>query len=170
MNRTAWKYYAGRYRGHRRRLVVVALVALAQFLLVLPTVFLVRHLFDTAIPRSDFGKLSLIGAALLGLNVANGVVSLWVRHVSLLVTKIVIREIRGQLLDCLYMFSRGFYDRSDRGKLHSVVVQDTERIDVMSNALIAQVLPSLPVCAAGTKNGASLTTVAGVNPFSSAAE
>ena len=70
------------------------------------------------------------------------------RYVTLRTTKIVIREIRNDLLNRLYTFSRSFYGSADRGSLHNNIVQDTERLDVMSNALVANLLPAALVGAA----------------------
>ena len=148
MNQAAWRYYISRYRPHRGALTLVAAVALLQFLLVLPTVLIVRHVFDVTLPAGDLRSLAWLAAAMFALNLSTGAVTLWIRHMTLRVTKIVIRDIRDNLLESLYAFSRAYYDQSDRGRLHSTIVQDTERLDVMSNALVAQVLPSLMVTAA----------------------
>jgi len=68
---------------------------------------------------------------------------LWVRSVTLRTTKVAVARIRFDLLSRLYVLSRTFYSDGDRGGLHTVIVQDTERVDVMSNAIVSRVLPSL---------------------------
>ena len=115
-------------------------------------VLIVRRIFDSIIPGRHFALLAVGGGAMFLLNLANGALSLWVRSVTLRVTKLVIRRIRNDLVDRLYSFPRMFYDNSDRSILHATIVQDTERVDVMSNALVAMALPSalvgLVLCAA----------------------
>jgi ABC-type multidrug transport system fused ATPase/permease subunit len=142
MNRTAWRYYARTYRGHYTPLAGAVVGACGQSLLVLPLVLIVRRIFDSIIPGGQFRLLGLAAAAMFLLNLANGALSLWIRWVSLRITKIVIRQIRNDLVDRLYAFPRTYYDNCDRGILHATIVQDTERVDIMSNALVAMALPS----------------------------
>ena len=62
-------------------------------------------------------------------------------------TKIAIRRLREALLEWCYARSRTYYGDADLGQLHTRIVQDTERVDVMSNALVAQLLPALATTA-----------------------
>jgi ABC-type bacteriocin/lantibiotic exporter with double-glycine peptidase domain len=145
LHSAAWKYYLSRYRGQYRDIVVALVLSGVQLVLVLPLVFLVQYVFDKVIPKGDFRLLVICGVGMFLLNLANGAVSLWSRYVTLKTTKVVIREIRNDLLNRLYAFSRSFYGNADRAGLHDNIVQDTERVDVMSNALVAQLLPSVLV-------------------------
>ena len=104
---------------------------------------LVRYAFDKVIPDRDPGLLLLIGVTILLLYVANAAVTLWVRHRTLRLTKIAIRRLREELLGKLYTFSRTYYTRADRSKLHAGIVQDSERLDVMTYALVAQLIPAI---------------------------
>jgi ABC-type bacteriocin/lantibiotic exporter with double-glycine peptidase domain len=142
MNVTAWRYYARAYRGRYAALSGAVLGACGQSLLVLPLVLIVRRIFDSIIPGRQFSLLALAAGAMFLLNLANGALSLWIRSVSLRITKIVIRQIRNDMVDRLYSLPRMFYDNCDRSILHATIVQDTERVDVMSNALVAMALPS----------------------------
>jgi ABC-type multidrug transport system fused ATPase/permease subunit len=175
MNLTAWRYYAGTYRGYRAALTGAVLGACGQSLLVLPLVLIVRRIFDSYIPAGQFRLLALSAAAMFLLNLANGGLSLWVRSVSLRVTKLVIRQIRNDLVDRLYAFPRSYYDQCDRGILHATIVQDTERVDIMSNALVAMALPSalasLALCAVLLRlNPLLFAAMAGVAPLLFAAD
>jgi ABC-type multidrug transport system fused ATPase/permease subunit len=46
------------------------------------------------------------------------------------------------MLRRLYLMSPSRFEHSDRGHLHNTLVQDTERTDIMVNALAAEVLPA----------------------------
>ncbi len=146
-NSKAWRYYAERYRPHRAALAVIVLAALAQAGLVFPMLWLIREILDVILPQRQVRQLALAGGGLLLLNLAGGALVLCVRQFSLRATKIVIREIRGELVERLFCFSRGYFDNADRSVLHARIVQDTERLDVMSNALVAQMLPAMLVSA-----------------------
>jgi ABC-type bacteriocin/lantibiotic exporter with double-glycine peptidase domain len=138
-----WRRYIKLYRGQYTWLVVAVFIAAIQSVLVLPVAWLVAGVFDSSIPNRKFHELLGTAAALLALNLLNAGLTLWNRQITLHSTKIVTRELRSALLHKIYAFSRAFYDRSDRSRLHSTIVQDSERIDVMSNALVSQILPAI---------------------------
>lgn len=138
-----WRRYMRLYQGQYIRLAMAVLIAALQSLLVLPAAWLVARVFDQSIPNRDFNGILTAAAALAVLNLLSAGLTLWNRQITLLSTKIVTREIRSELLRKLYTFSRAFYDRSDLSRLHSTIVQDSERIDVMSNVLVGQVLPAI---------------------------
>ena len=141
--RSAWRYYARCYRAHRLPMAAAIVASLGQSMLVLPMVYLVQYAFDTIIPSHDKTKLILAGVAILGLTLLSGGIALWVRYTALKFTKIVIRDIRADLLLRLLGLSRSYYTATDRSLLHASIVQDTERVDVMSNSLINDVCPAL---------------------------
>jgi ABC-type multidrug transport system fused ATPase/permease subunit len=138
-----WLQYFQRYRGQYRWLAVGVVLSVLQSLLVLPAAWAVARVFDQVVPDRDFRQLITISAALLVLSATSSAIALCNRYVTLRATKIVTRGIREDLFRKLYSFSRNFYDKGDRSRLHSTIVQDSERVDVMSNALVAQMLPSL---------------------------
>lgn len=143
MNVPAWRYYIKFYRGHYHELLLSVLVSIGQSLIILPIALLVRYAFDDLIPASDLDALILIGLAIALLYFVNGGATLWTRYVILKTTKIVIQHFRDEILNKFYTFSRSYYSEADRGKLHTSMVQDTERLDVMTNALFAQLVPAL---------------------------
>jgi ABC-type multidrug transport system fused ATPase/permease subunit len=143
MNRTAWRFYAQFYRGNTRLLVAAIASSIVGSLFLLPVALLVQYGIDKAIPASDFRTLILIGAAILALYVLDSGVALLTRYLALNVTKIAIQRLRDELLKRLYALPRAVYTEADLSTLHASIVQDSERVDVMSNSLVAQVLPAL---------------------------
>jgi ATP-binding cassette subfamily B protein len=141
--RAAWLYYARCYQRQNQSLVVSLLLCLMQFVFVLPTIYFVRHVFDVLIPRGDLRGIFWDAVAITVSQVIYTAFSLWVRSVTLTTTKIVVGNIRYDLLSHLYALSRSFYGDGDRGALHTTIVQDTERLDMMSNAIVTKMLPSL---------------------------
>lgn len=137
-----WSEYIRRYRGQCRWLALGLGLSVLQSLLVLPAAWAVTVVFDRVIPASDFDQLITISIGLLVLSLASSALALCNRYVTLRSTKIVTRGLREDLFRKLYSFSRNFYDQGDRSRLHSTIVQDSERVDVMSNALVAQMLPA----------------------------
>lgn len=148
MSLERWRAYAVLFRGSRRMLTASVAASLAQSAALIPIALLVREAFNSAIPGGDGGELVLIGAAMLGLYAVSSGLGLWTRHTVLAATKRAIALLRGRLMDKLYSLPRSDVDRRDRATLHSTIVQDSERLDVMSNALMAQLLPAAIVSGA----------------------
>lgn len=143
MSKKAWKFYLQFYRGLKHRLLISLFFAVCQSLAVLPIAILIRYVFDQVIPRDDLDMLVFVGIAILGLIVLNSTLTILTRYFSISTTKLAIRDLREDLLKRFYLVSRSFYSKADSGRIHAGVVQDTQRLDSMSNAVVALFLPSL---------------------------
>lgn len=142
-NRPAWRYYRQFYQGAYPALAASVLVAMVQGFVLLPVALLVRVAFDRAIPAHSVGLLVAAGGGVLALYLLNAAAGLWVRGTILDCTKRAIQRLRDDLLARIYSLSREEYSHADLGRLHTAFVQDTERLDTMSNALVAQLLPAV---------------------------
>ncbi len=143
VDRVAWRYYSSLYKGSYRWLSFCMIASFFQAILFLPITLLIRNAVDVAIPSGHMAHLVLIGSGIIGLYVVTGGITLWTRRVILGITKGAIQQFRYDLLRKLYSMSRSFYSKADHGQLHTIIVQDTERLDVMSNALMAQLIPDV---------------------------
>ncbi len=139
----AWRYFIKFYQGQYRLLLLNAIGSAAQSLLILPTLFLVRFAFDKAIPQKNINLLMLIGLGIFAFRIANSGVSLWLRAVNINIIRTAIFNFRVDILRKLYDFSRTFHTRVDQKTLHARIVQDTERLSNVSDALVSRLLPSL---------------------------
>jgi ATP-binding cassette, subfamily B, bacterial len=142
-NRAAWLYYARCFKRQNSSLVVTVLLCAVQFVFVLPTIYLVQHVFDVVIPRGDLRGVFWDGVTIVLCQTLNTVFVLWARQVSLRSTKIAVGNIRYDVISRLCKLSRSFYSDIERGGLHNIIVQDTERVDTMSNAIVSRMLPSV---------------------------
>lgn len=140
----AWRYYAGFYRGHARALVLGLAAAAAQTLVALPLILLARLALDRYVPAGELLPLLAIGGAMLGLYALQTGLFLLARHITLTVTKTAVRQLRHELLETLQRMPRANYARADLREWHTRIVEDSERVDVMSNALLSHLLPSIP--------------------------
>lgn len=120
-------------------------VASLQAVVLVPIALLIRHAFDDSIPGSDVSEITLIGAATLGLYLISAGLSLLARAIALRTTKRAMIDLRGDLLAKVYSLPRAWFDHRDTSAIHTTIVMDSERIDVMANALIGQLLPSAVV-------------------------
>lgn len=122
-------------------------LSVAQALTLVPIALLVRAAFDDAIPSGDSGQLIALGAGILGLYLLSLGLGLIGRYAVLKVTKPAVARVRSELIDHVVWLPSSFYDSTDSGRLHSLIVQDTERLDTMAKYLLAVVIPSLGTAA-----------------------
>jgi ABC-type multidrug transport system fused ATPase/permease subunit len=147
-SRSWWRPILLVFRGRRRALVLAVLLSIAQAAMLLPVAYLVKLCFDDYIPRGENGKLVLAALATLGLFLAQGLIGLLGRYVSLTVTNDAIVALRGRLMERIYALPKLFFDAHEDGRIQSIVVQDSERIAAMVVAFVALLLPAA-VTAAG---------------------
>jgi len=142
-NVTAWRYFITFFGGQYRRLVLTAFLSVVQSLVILPTLYLVRYVFDEAIPNNDVSRLLIIGIGLCLFRLVSSAVALWTRSITLDIVTTAICRLREDLLNRLYKFSRSTYVQLDQKITHTRVVQDTERLSNMSGTLISKFFPSI---------------------------
>ncbi len=145
MNTQAWRHYSRFYERDRLSLLLTFLLSTAQSLLHVPILLLVRYAFDDVIPSGNLSALAVIGVATILLYLTIAGATLYTRHLVLKISKLAIQRLRDEILKKFYTLPRAYYSEADRSRLHTVVVQDTERVDIMTNALVAQLAPALIV-------------------------
>jgi len=131
--------------GSRRLVLLGVGLALVQSALLIPIAVLIQHAFDTSIPQDESTQLVLIGAAILVLFMASAAFGLLTRRLAVKATKTAITALRGKLLQKVFALPRSYFDRTDLGTLHSIIVADSERVDAMTNAIVTLVLPGLTI-------------------------
>ncbi len=104
--------------------------------------FFFRKIFDEGLHAGNVDHLILWSGMIFFLAVLILAFGLWTRHLILKTTKIVVLRIREKLMQTLFDLPMGAYHLLDRAKTHANIVQNTERIDIMSNALAAEFFPS----------------------------
>jgi ATP-binding cassette subfamily B protein len=116
-------------------------IAVCQAVLLIPIAFLVRRAFDVTIPDGDTSGLILLGAAILALFMASLLLGMLTRRLALIATRDAIARLRVQLTEKVLAAPRVYFDRTDLGTLHATIVQDTERLEVMTIALVSVLMP-----------------------------
>ena len=138
----SWKWFWGRLVKLRRLIIACILLALLQSSTMPPTAWLIRRILDVAIPSRNMRQMVLLGLCILGCNLASSALALGTRFLSLRTTKLAVSKMRHLLLQRCFDLPRSVHDTLDRGYLHTLLVQDTQLVDAMSNALIAVLMPS----------------------------
>ncbi len=117
-------------------------VSSAQSLIIVPTLLLVRYAFDEAIPQKNIHLLVLIGIGIFIFRLTNSAISLWIRSINIEIIQTAIYKLREDLLNTVYLYSRSVYTSLDLKTTQARMVQDTARLNRMSNALVSKLLPS----------------------------
>jgi ABC-type bacteriocin/lantibiotic exporter with double-glycine peptidase domain len=137
-----WSAFSRLIAGSRRLAGWSLGLSVATSAALIPIALLVRTAFDQAIPDGDSGELILLGAGILALYVLSLALGLLGRYVVLKVTKPAVARVRDELIEHVIWLPSSYYDSTDSGRLHSLIVQDTERLDTMAKYLLAVVIPS----------------------------
>lgn len=140
--RETLRAYVAYFEGSRRAIVLALLAAAAQPVALLPIPWLAKRAFDELIPAGDVPGLLETGGAILALTLAQAGLTLWARRLTLDVTKRATARIREDLVAKFCALPRKFLATADRAALHTRAVDDTERVDAMTNALIAMLVPA----------------------------
>lgn len=140
--RAALRGYLSFYVGSHLAFGLALSLALVQPLALIPIPWLAKRAFDEFIPSGNVAALVLIGAAILVLQLTHAGLALWGRRVTLDVSKRAIARMREDLVAKFYALPRTFLANADRAALHTRAVEDTERLDVATNAFVTQFLPS----------------------------
>jgi ATP-binding cassette subfamily B protein len=119
------------------------LVSAGQSLIFLTIAYLIRYSFDVAVPAGDTYQLMLIGLGFLLLIGVNLGISLWTNRYTRKITTQVIYDLRNDLLNKCFSIPRSYYSETDQSRIHTSIVQDTQRLDLMNNTLVSRALPSL---------------------------
>jgi ABC-type multidrug transport system fused ATPase/permease subunit len=122
--------------------VLGVILSIAWGLVLLPVPLLFKRIIDVRLPAKDLPGLVQDSLTLLGLYLAHLAVLVGSKYVTLKTTKDVVMRLRSDVVTKLQQLSISFYDSEDLGLLHSRVIQDTEKVDVMANFLVSVLLVS----------------------------
>ena len=145
MSLRTWRALTTFFAGSRRTLAASVALSIAQAVVIAPTGYLVGRTFNTLIPHRDVTGIVLTAGLILVAYLAASGLGLWTRWLVLDASKRAVTSLRGALLARIYMLPRSYFDRADVGRLHSVVVQDSEQVDILSGQLFGILLPALTV-------------------------
>jgi ABC-type bacteriocin/lantibiotic exporter with double-glycine peptidase domain len=126
---------------HKKIWIVVFFSVLLSGLLI-PVTFLVKVIFDQAIPQSDVSLLLKLTIALIALMTCNGILSIYTRATILRYTKDAVSGIRNSLSEKLLRMSHASYQQADLSRIHKILVYDTEKLDNFANAIFSVLIPS----------------------------
>jgi len=116
--------------------------ATIQSVLLVPIALVVRRIFDVDLPRHQVSSIIANGAVILALYVASAAFGFMSRVAALRVATGVVKQLRADLLSKLYALPQEWHDHQRSGEIHSIAVQDTERVADMLATIASLVLPA----------------------------
>lgn len=125
-----------------QRIWIVVFFAVVLSALLIPVSFLVKIIFDQAIPNADVSLLLKLTVALMALMTCNGILSIYTRATILRYTKDAVAGIRNSLSEKLLRMSHASYQQADISRIHKILVYDTEKLDNFANAIFSVMVPS----------------------------
>ena len=115
---------AALFRPYRRRLAgVLGLIVLSSALGSIPA-FLIRDVFDTALPEHDLSLLNVLVAAMIGLAVLTGALGVVQTLLSNQVGQRVMHDLRTAVYEHLQRLSLAFFTRTRTGEVQSRLAND----------------------------------------------
>ncbi len=137
------KWYISFFKGDYHRIIAGIFFTLCQSFMLVPIPLILKRIIDSDLPKKDIHGLILSGMAAVGFYFLNALFAFAGRSLTLLSTKRVTEVIRSKLCMQLQQMSLSFYDKERASELHARVVIDTERIDVMGNAIVVHGISSI---------------------------
>jgi ATP-binding cassette subfamily B multidrug efflux pump len=119
----------------------VAALSILQSLVLLPSFYFIKLIFDENLPAKDFSGLVENAACLILLIVINGMVAILYRNLFLRRIKEVVSEVQEQVMDKIIYSSKSSIDLRREADLVARVVGDADRTDRMMDSILSVVIP-----------------------------
>jgi ABC-type multidrug transport system fused ATPase/permease subunit len=130
--------------GDARGPVAIAVVlGSAQALLLVPIAAIVEHLFDEQLPPGGSGSVVVSGLLMMALYAGSAGVGILARLLIVRVVRDVGARLRRALLTQLYALPPSWHDRQAAGRLHALLVIDSERVEQLVQTIASPILPAL---------------------------
>ncbi len=143
MKQGPWRQYRSFFLQSNLMLGYVIGLAVVGAGLLIPLPLIIKYALDEAIPSRSTGRILTVGAVLIGMELANGGITLLRRWLVIRETKRATREIRHAMALKLHDVSIDYHRRHEVGLLHDRIVQQTQRVDSMTDLLISTFFPTV---------------------------
>jgi ATP-binding cassette, subfamily B, bacterial len=131
------------FRPYRPRLAAVSALILVSAALGTVTPFLLREVFDTAIPQNDVGLLSVLVAGMVAIPIVTGVLGVWQTLLSNRIGQAVMHDLRTQVYRHLQRLSLAFFTRTRTGEVQSRIANDIGGIENVVTSTATSVLSNV---------------------------
>src|SRR5438093_3450101 len=131
------------FRPYWRKLTVVtALILVASGLGVIPA-FLIKELFNTAIPEGRLGLTSVLVGIAIGISVLTGIFGVIQSYLSTQVGQSVMHDMRTSVYRHLQRLSLAFFTRTRTGEVQSRIANDIGGVDNVLTSTATSVMSTV---------------------------
>lgn len=143
MTGPALRWFLAELRPRWRGIALVFAAGAAPVLLNLPALWLIRYVFDTAIPMGDTGHVLLVVAALALCRLAYAGCAYWAAAATAAELRKVTAALRMSFVGRLLRANLPAIAALDSTQIHGRLVVDSERVEVALNAAFNAAAPAL---------------------------
>ncbi|MGH3022453.1 MAG: ABC transporter ATP-binding protein [Gaiellaceae bacterium] len=131
------------FRAYRRRLAAVLALIFASALLGIVSPFLIRDIFDEALPEDDNRLLTLLVLGLIGIAVVTGVLGVAQTWLSNVVGQRVMHDLRAAVYRHLQRLSLAFFTRTRTGEVQSRIANDIGGVERVVTSTATSIVSNL---------------------------
>jgi ATP-binding cassette subfamily B protein len=131
------------FRPYRMRLAIVLTLILVSAALGIVSPFLVRDIFDEALPQRDTALLNLLVGSLIAISIATGVLGVLQTWVSNVVGQRVMHDLRAAVYRHLQRLSLAFFTRTRTGEVQSRISNDIGGIQTVVTSTATSIVSNV---------------------------
>src|SRR5918994_2444468 len=131
------------FKSYRRRLAAVLALIFLSALLGIVSPFLIRDIFDEALPQDDDRLLTLLVLGLIGIAVVTGVLGVAQSWLSNVVGQRVMHDLRAAVYRHLQRLSLAFFTRTRTGEVQSRIANDIGGVERVVTSTAASIVSNV---------------------------
>jgi len=136
------------FKPYRRRLAAVLALIFLSALLGMVAPFLIRDIFDEALPQDDDRLLTLLVLGLIAIAVATGVLGVAQTWLSNVVGQQVMHDLRANVYRHLQQLSLAFFTRTRTGEVQSRIANDIGGVERVVTSTATSIVSNVTTVAA----------------------
>src|SRR5438270_1110081 len=143
VRRATLRRVARLFRPYRLRLGALLFLILVSALMGVVPAFLVKHIFNDAIPGRDTTQLSLLVGGMIAISIASGVIGVGQTWLSNVVGQRVMHDLRAAVYRHLQRLSLAFFTRTRTGEVQSRISNDIGGIDTVVTSTATSIVSNV---------------------------
>jgi len=120
---------AALFAHYKLRLTAVIALIIFSSALAMVSPFLLRSIFDNALPNRDGKLLTILALGMIGISIATSAIGVWQTYISNVIGQRVMHDLRAAVYRHLQRMSLAFFTRTRTGEVQSRIANDIGGID-----------------------------------------
>ncbi|WP_436516311.1 ABC transporter ATP-binding protein [Ekhidna sp. To15] len=149
MDSLIYKYLTKYVIKNKFILVYAFAISIAQSLLLIPTLYYIKKIFDNSIPNKNMDDLIFNSIMIFVLTVLQSLMGYGYKNLFLKVVKKSTSILQKDVLKHLIYSDKRFYDTADHAKMINSTVSDVDKVDRMTDGILSVAIPQFTLFALG---------------------